>query len=360
MNKKKILFLSPYPFGKAASQRLKYEQYFSHLEANGFVLETSSFVDLDFWEIIYKPGFILRKFTGTLRGYIRRFFDLFRLSQYDIIYIHLWATPLGPPLFEWIIRKLSKKIVYDIDDMIYKSEGSAMNNLVHMLKGKNKSIALMKYADHVITCTPDLNEFARQFCAHCTDISSTLDTERMFPVNSYSNEKPPVIGWTGTHSTVPYLYLLTSAFQQLAKERTFKLRVIGNFKFHMEGVDYEYLDWSKEEEAKQLQGMDIGVYPLPTDAWVMGKSGLKALTYMTFALPVVATNVGAAINRVITDNVNGFLVKSEEEWIEKLKYLIDHPDERARLGKNARQTVLDNFSVEANKPVYLRILKSLV
>jgi len=263
-------------------------------------------------------------------------------------------------LFEWIIRKLSKKIVYDIDDMIYKSEGSAMNNLVHMLKGKNKSIALMKYADHVITCTPDLNEFARQFCAHCTDISSTLDTERMFPVNSYSNEKPPVIGWTGTHSTVPYLYLLTSAFQQLAKERAFKLRVIGNFKFHMNGVDYEYLDWSKEEEAKQLQGMDIGVYPLPTDAWVMGKSGLKALTYMTFALPVVATNVGAAINRVITDNVNGFLVKSEEEWIEKLKYLIDHPDERARLGKNARQTVLDNFSVEANKPVYLRILKSLV
>lgn len=69
--------------------------------------------------------------------------------------------------------------MYDIDDMIYKSEGSAMNNLVHLLKGKDKSLALMKYADHVITCTPDLNDFAKQFCTHCTDISSTLDRKNV-------------------------------------------------------------------------------------------------------------------------------------------------------------------------------------
>jgi L-malate glycosyltransferase len=360
MQQKKVLFLSPYPFGKAASQRLKYEQYFAHLEANGFRLVTSSFIDEDFWEVVYKPGFYFRKILGTIRGYIRRFFDLFRLHKYDVVYIHLWATPLGPPFFEWMIRKLSKKIVYDIDDMIYKSEGSAMNNLVHLIKGKNKPIALMKYADHVITCTPDLNEFALQFCPHCTDISSTLDTQRLLPVNTYTNEKPVVLGWTGTHSTVPYLYLLTNVLQQLAKERKFRLRVIGNFTFHMDGVDYEYLDWSAAQEAAQLQGIDIGLYPLPTDAWVMGKSGLKALTFMTFALPVVATNVGTAINRVITHQENGILVKTEEEWLHWLKYLLDNPHERKRIGMNARQTVVDKFSIEANKPVYLGILKSLI
>lgn len=55
-------------------------------------------------------------------------------------------------------------------------------------------------------------------------------------------------------------------------------------------------------------------------------------------MPVVATNVGTAINRVITDNENGLLVKTDDEWLEKLKYLIDNPTERARIGKNARQT----------------------
>ena len=359
MNSKKILFLSPYPVGKAASQRLKYEQYFEHFQHNGFQIMTSSFVDEKFWEVIYKKGFLLQKIAGTIRGYVRRFIDLFRLHNYDIIYIHLWATPLGPPVFEWMIRKLSKNIVYDIDDMIYQSIDSSVNNLFFMLKGRNKPIALMKYADHVITCTPDLNDFAKQYCIHCTDISSTLDTVRFFPVNKYTNDNPVVIGWTGTHSTVPYLYLLTNVFIRLAKERTFKLLIIGNFKFDMNGVDYKYLDWSEAEEAKQLQGIDIGVYPLPPNAWVMGKSGLKALTYMAFALPVVASNVGAAINRVITDNENGYLVKTEDEWIDKLKHLIDHPIERERIGKNARQSVLNKFSVEANKPVYLNILKSL-
>jgi glycosyltransferase involved in cell wall biosynthesis len=356
----KVLFLSPYPYGRAASQRLKYEQYFSYFEEHGFELETSSFIDEKFWKVVYKKGFLLEKIFGTMRGYMRRVRDLFRLHQYDIIYIHLWATPFGPPFFEWMIRKLSKKIVYDIDDMIYKSEGSAMNNLSFMLKGKDKPIALMKYADHVITCTPDLNAFALQYCDHCTDISSTLNTVKMVPVNTYSNDHTPVIGWTGTHSTVPYLYLLTKVFQRLSKERKFKLRVIGNFEFHMDGVDYEYMNWSEQKEVEQLQGMDIGVYPLPVDAWVMGKSGLKALTYMTFALPVVATNVGSAIQRVITDNENGFIVKTDDEWVNKLKYLIDHPQERKRLGLNARKTVIDKFSVEANKPVYLGILKSLV
>ena len=100
MKTKKILFLSPYPYDKAASQRLKYEQYFEYFQKNGFRLVTSSFIDDKFWEVIYKPGFLFSKITGTLRGYVRRFFDLFRLRKYDIIYIHLWVTPLGPPVFE--------------------------------------------------------------------------------------------------------------------------------------------------------------------------------------------------------------------------------------------------------------------
>jgi glycosyltransferase involved in cell wall biosynthesis len=359
MNKKKILFLSPYPYGKAASQRLKFEQYFSYLEENGFDLHTRSFVSPAFWEILYQPGHFLKKILYTTLGYLHRIRDLFVLHRYDIVYVHLWVTPLGPPVFEWLVAKLSKKLVYDIDDMIYYNQGSPINQLTYLIKGKNKPLALMRYADHVITCTPDLNEFARQYCTNCTDISSTLDTNRMQPAYRYTNEQPVTIGWTGTHSTVPYLYLLTPVFQQLAKERNYRLFVIGNFEFHMEGVNYEYVNWSAESEVSQLQQIDIGVYPLPSDAWVMGKSGLKALQYMTFAIPVVAQNVGTAINRIVIDGENGFLVSTPKEWLERLRFLVDHPEERKRVGLAARQTVVEKFSLEANKKTYLRILQSL-
>ena len=80
---------------------------------------------------------------------------------------------------------------------------------------------------------------------------------------------------------------------------------------------------------------------------------------MTFGLPAVATNVGTAINRVITHNENGFLVRTEQEWIDTLKYLIDNPAERERIGKAARKTVEDHFSIKATTATYLNILNSL-
>ena len=68
--------------------------------------------------------------------------------------------------------------------------------------------------------------------------------------------------------------------------------------------------WSVSNEVPTLQLMDIGVYPLPDDEWVKGKSGLKALQYMALGLPVVASNVGCN-DRVVLDGETGFLVSSE-------------------------------------------------
>lgn len=360
MKKKKILFLSPYPYGTAASQRLKYEQYYDFLRDNDYEITTLSFVNNKFWKIIYKRGFVVQKMLFTIIGYLRRVKHLFLVPNFDIVYVHLWVTPLGPPVFEWLVGKLSRKMVYDIDDMIYISTGSPINRIISLIKGKNKPIRLMKEADHVITCTPDLNDFAKQYCNYCTDISSTLDTKRMQPTYDYTNTSPVVIGWTGTHSTLPYLKMLTGVLQRLAKIRKFKLMVIGNFDFHIEDVEYTYVNWTKENEVTDLQVFNIGIYPLPSDEWVMGKSGLKALQYMTFAIPAVATDVGSALHRIIIPGENGFLVKTEDEWVETLKMLIDNPEERKRVGLNARQTVEEKFSINATKKTYLSILESLI
>src|SRR5689334_6023008 len=99
--KKKILFLVPYPFDKAPSQRLKFEQYYRYFEEDGFVITKKPFITDAFWKIIYKKGFRFQKILFTLSGYFRRFLLLFTLRRYDVVYIHLWVTPLGPPFFEW-------------------------------------------------------------------------------------------------------------------------------------------------------------------------------------------------------------------------------------------------------------------
>jgi L-malate glycosyltransferase len=362
LKNKKVLFLSPYPFGVAPSQRLKYEQYVDYFEAQGYDVKTSSFVTKAFWKVIYKKGFFLQKILFTLLGYAFRCRDLFRLRKYDVVYVHLWVTPLGLPFFEFMVLLIAKKVVYDIDDLVFLHQGNQVNTLASALKGRNKSLYLIKHAHYVITCTPYLFDLAikKNKYHKAIDISSTIDTEKYQPIRPEDRTSDLVsIGWTGTHSTSRYLYLLTGVLQQLAKLRPFKLVVIGsNFECQMEGVKVEMIQWTAESEVADLQKIDIGLYPLSLDNWVMGKSGLKALQYMALGIPTVATDFGT-IGRIITHNTSGLLVKTDEEWLQALIELIDSPQRRIDLGKNGRKVIDERFSILVNRDRYLSVLEEV-
>ncbi len=97
----------------------------------------------------------------------------------------------------------------------------------------------MKHADHVITCTPYLDEFVRKFNQHTTDISSTIDTVRYQPRADYSiGGRKVILGWSGSYSTSKYLYLLEPVFRRLTQEGVpFKLLVMGDPSFNIEGIE---------------------------------------------------------------------------------------------------------------------------
>lgn len=291
MKQIKILIICPYPEGMGAGQRLKYEQYFEHWKENGYDIKVSSFMDMPMWNIVYVRGNYAAKIVGTLKGYFRRVRDIFRVSSYDLVYVFLWVTPLGTSFFERMIRVLSKKLVYDIEDNILVKQSNEINPFTKFLKGTGKTTYLLRTADHVITSSPFLNDYCLKLNTSkaCTYISSSVDTERFSPVNSYSNERKVTIGWTGTFSSKIYLDLLSNVFVELAKRCDFKLRIIGNFQYYLPGIDLEVIQWTRENEVEDLQGIDIGVYPLLKDDWILGKSGLKAIQYMAFGLPTVAT-----------------------------------------------------------------------
>lgn len=358
--KKKILFLVPYPFDKAPSQRLKFEQYYNYFEKNGFDITKRPFISEAFWKVIYKKGFWLAKLFYTCAGYFKRFGLLFSLRKYDIVYIHLWVTPLGPPFFEWLVCKLSRRTIYDIDDLIFIPK-TGVNQLILKLKGKNKPLFLMKKVDHVITCTPYLDEFVRKYNANTTDISSTINTERYRPRQDYTiQQRKVILGWSGSHTTVKYLYLLTSVFEQLKKEGLpFKILVLGDKAFSIDGIETEALEWKESYELQTINQFDIGLYPLPDEQWVYGKSGLKALQYMAAGIPTIATAIGANF-RIIENGVNGFLVKTDEEWVDCIKKLIQDESLRKQIGQNGAKVVEDQFSVHANEAVYLSVLQKVL
>ncbi len=353
----RILILCPFPYGQAAGQRLKYEQYINNWRNNGHSVDISPFMTQKMWKIVYKEKHYIRKVFGTLAGYKKRIADLFKISKYDIVYVFMWVTPIGPPLFESLVRLLARRVIYDIEDNIIVERYNTVNPIVKLLRGSGKALYLIKNSDHIITSSAYLNDFCLKYNAYgkCTYISSSIDTNVFIPANTYSNSNKVVIGWTGTFTSIRYLDLLRDVFIKLSKIREFKLRVIGNFEYDIPGVDLEVIQWSKKDEVKDLQGVDIGVYPLEINKWVLGKSGLKVIQYMAFGIPSVSTNVGSASD-IIQHMKNGILVDTKEEWINSLKLLIDEAPLRMRLGVEARHSVLNNYSKNVIKSRYLKII----
>jgi len=357
---KKILIICPFPEGEAAGQRLKYEQFINHWEENGYEVSISSFMDYKMWKVVYTKRYYLKKVLGTIKGYARRIKDIFRLKKFDIIYVFMWVTPFGTSLFERIFRLISKSVIYDIEDNLMITQSGSLNPIMKLFKSSEKIKFLIKNSDYVITSSPFLNDDCEKLNNNKSSIfiSDAIDLKRYSPNNPYSNENIVVIGWTGTFSSMMYLDLLRNTFLELNKRTKFKLRVIGNFNYQLPGINLEVINWTKANEIKDLQGIDIGIYPLTLDNWVLGKSGLKALQYMALGLPTVATDVGTNPS-IISHMKNGWLVRTQDEWVEALETLINNPDLRAKIGTEARRRIIENYSIEVTKDKYLSILNQL-
>lgn len=362
---KRMLILCPFPQRLAAGQRLKYEQYLDDWRAAGFDITVRPFMDGRMWQVVYSRGRFVAKAAGVIRGHFRRIYDMLRVGRYDLVYVFMWVTPFGTSLLERMVRKLARRLIYDIEDNVLVGQQLSgdqnPNRLVMLLKTQGKARFLIRTADHVITSSPFLNDTCMDSNEKraCTYITSSVDTDRFVPVNRYEGTDRLTIGWTGTHSTKVMLDLLRGVLQQLARRRRFTLRVIGNFPYELPGVDLEVIRWSPEHEVEQMQGIDIGVYPLPLDEWVTGKSGLKAIQYMAFGIPCAATAVGTT-PRIIRHGENGLLVRADEEWIAALEVLMDQPELRRRLGEQARRDAVANYSTKAVACEYRKVLEAVM
>lgn len=109
----------------------------------------------------------------------------------------------------------------------------------------------------------------------------------------------------------------------------------------------------RRDIANLLRFSDVAVLCSETES-----APLTLLECMSSGLPVVATRVGG-IPEIVQDGFNGFLVlpKHPEAIAERLIELNEDKVLRRRLGKAARQTVLDRYTAENVVPQYEEIFK---
>ena len=355
----KILFVVPYPTGKAASQRFRFEQYYSLLDAQGISYDVRPFLTEKIWTILYLPGQFHRKAAGIIGGLIKRFLLLFRLKKFDFIFIHREATPIGPPFFEYIASKwLKKKIIYDFDDAIWIPNYSEANSFFSFLKGYSNVKPICKLAWKVSCGNQYLCQFASEVNSNVVYNPTTIDTINLHNQIKNQKDRPFVIGWTGSHSTIRYLSELIPILKDLENRHSFEFQVISDLppEPEMEFTSLRFIKWKKESEIVDLMAFNVGVMPLLNDKWANGKCGFKALQYMSLGIPALVSPVG--VNSKIVDNgENGFICDTAEDWKHSLEKVMNDQNLLETMGKNTRQKIEAAYSVQSNERNFLGLFK---
>jgi len=353
----KILFVVPYPTGKAASQRFRFEQYYKLLEERGIDYDINPFLSDNIWNILYLPGKFHKKAIGILGGICKRFLLLFKLKSYDYLFIHREATPIGPAFFEYIAsRWLKKKIVYDFDDAIWIPNYSEANSFFSFLKGYSNVKRICRMAWKVSCGNEYLCLFAKQYNESVVYNPTTIDTINLHNKQKDQSEKPFVIGWTGSHSTVRYLNELLPVLEELEKRYEFEFRVISDLPPEMELKSLKFVKWKKETEIEDLLFFNVGVMPLLDDKWAKGKCGFKALQYMSLGIPALVSPVGVN-TKVVDDKINGFICKTSEDWKRALEELMSNQELLEEVSTNTRKKIENFYSVQSNSQNFLALFE---
>jgi glycosyltransferase involved in cell wall biosynthesis len=353
----RILALVPSLYDTSPGQRFRLEQWTPILNERGIEIDYCSFETEGLHEILYKSGHTAGKIRSILGAFGARISTLRRVRDYDLVYVFREAAVLGPPIFERMVAWSRVPMVFDFDDAVFVPYVSPSNGYLSYLKFPGKTRSICRLSTHVMAGNPYLADYARKVNDHVTIVPTTIDTDK-YTVEPRRADGVPVIGWSGSYSTVQHLDTLRSALQRLAREITFRLRVIGTPKYELEGVDVEALPWRSETEVSDLQLMDIGIMPLPDDKWSKGKCGLKALQYMALGIPTVCSPVGVNTD-IIQDGENGNIAATEDEWVEKLAALLKSAELRERLGLAGRATVEARYSARVQAPRVCRIFESI-
>ncbi|UYZ57437.1 glycosyltransferase family 4 protein [Hymenobacter latericus] len=354
-----ILFLVPYPPGKAPSQRFRFEQYLGFLPAAGHTWRMEPFLSDKTWAVLYQSGHTLAKILGILAGFMRRIWVLLtQVPKADFVFIHREAAPIGPPLFEWLIAKVfRKRIIYDFDDAIWMKDPAGERTFISRLKWQQKVGRICRWAYKVSCGNAYLRDYAQQFNANAIINPTTLDTEtRHNRIRDQYLPQRPVIGWTGTHTTLRHLDLIWPVLERLEQEGfEFDFKVISNQAPEYAGLRaLSYIPWRKETEIEDLLQFHLGLMPLVDDPWARGKCAFKALQYMSLGMPALVSPVGMN-TEVVQQGYNGFVCDTPDEWYSSLRSLLSDQDLRAQLGTGARRTIVERYSVLSNQNNFLAL-----
>jgi hypothetical protein len=261
-----------------------------------------------------------------------------RAEEYDAVLIQ---RRLIPHRFARILRARSRWLAYDFDDAVMYRD--ATTYLPRTLLDKLWQFRFLVAQCDAVTAGNDyLADLASNHCRldRIHVIPTVLDVSR-YDVSSVIRRvvpTAPIVGWIGQQSTLTYLERISRPLRQCVQDHPgLMIRCITRRESRMRGCNAEVRPWNAETEVAELCSLDVGLAPLPDDAWTRGKCGLRLLQYLAAGVPTVASPVG--MQAEIISRGAALPARREKEWIDSIRRLLSDEVVRRRLIEAGRELI---------------------
>lgn len=165
----------------------------------------------------------------------------------------------------------------------------------------------------------------------------------------YSGASRLKVVWMGHQGYADYIVGLVARLQQHPE-------IAAHFDFELVSKgEFATKQWSEATVADDILACDIALLAIPAGTWFQTKSANRLALMMGLGMPVVASLI-PSYRSLAQPGVNGLFIESDEAIADALLALRD-PAVRAELGRQARLSVADRYSIEAIGPRWLAALR---
>jgi glycosyltransferase involved in cell wall biosynthesis len=232
---------------------------------------------------------------------------------------------------------LSHPLVFDVDDAIWlQTWRPATSMRLHAVN-----------ADVVMAGNSYIADWFSQHSSRVVIVPTAIDCSRFRVAGVAAERERFVVGWTGTHWNLKYLEEVEAPLCQFMSERpNVDLHIVCNIPPVLPSLPVDrvkFIKWTPDSETTSVQGMDIGIMPLPDDEWCRGKCSCKMLQYMACGVPVIVSPVGLNAE-ILASGECGFAAKSPLDWHTAFEMLYADRALARRMGACGRSIVEAKYS----------------
>lgn len=305
------------------------------------------------------------------------------LLNFELLYIH--RSDPSVKVVELIknYHNLGKKVVYDIDDLIFDSDQIEKINFLKntdpkfkksFIQKTNDYLRIIKMSDLIITPTDFLSEYIEnKYHIPTKVLHNHLDQNSLEQgKNIYKEKQKKVIQnqitigyFPGTKTHQKDFETIDHTLQTLLQKYPFlKLKIVGDpslavffSKTKNQVIVHKKVPYQKL--MKLYRNVDINLAPSEiNNDFCEAKSELKYFFAGACGIPTIASATNA-FKYAIKNDVNGYLCYKNEDWNKYLEELINKPNKRSSMGQKAFQHVQQEYNPNYQSQEFKKILKEI-